>query len=84
MRAPGATRVVIATFGLLAALAGVEHGVGELRQVPLPPPGLVFESWPDVPAFAVLGGEPALTVLPSLAVSGLLTIVVALVLGRRR
>ena len=57
---------MIATFGVLAALAGVEHGVGELWRGPVPPPGLVIQSWPDVPAFEVLGGSSALTVLPNL------------------
>ena len=80
-RARSATRMVVATFGVLAALAGAEHGVGEIRQGSVPPPGPVIESWPDVAAFAILGGEPALTVVPDLLVSGILTVVVAGVLG---
>ena len=72
---------MIATFGVLAALAGIEHGVGELRQGPVPPPALVIQSWPDAPALEVLGGEPALTVVPNLVLSGLLTLVVAAGLG---
>ena len=80
-RARSATRLVVATFGVLVALAGAEHGVGEIRQGSVPPSGLVIESWPDVAAFAVLGGEPALTVVPDLLLSGILSVVVAGALG---
>jgi hypothetical protein len=55
-----ATRRAVQVFGVIAAAAGIEHGVGELRQGAIPPPALVFQSWPDAPAFEVLAGEPAL------------------------
>jgi hypothetical protein len=77
----GATRVVVGTFGVLAALAGMEHGIGEIRQGSVPPTAPVIRSWPDVGAFGVLGGEPALTVLPDLLLSGILTVTVAAALG---
>lgn len=87
-----ATRVTVSTFGVLAGLAGLEHGVGEVLQDNKAPGGLVTQSWPDAEAFAILGGEPALTVIPNLLVSGVLTILVSLAflvwatlfLGRRR
>lgn len=72
-----ASRTVVITFGVLAALAAVEHGVGEILQGPVPPPSLVFESWPEHDAFVPLSGEPALSLLPNLLVSGVLTILVA-------
>ncbi|NGP04158.1 hypothetical protein G6038_01415 [Rhodococcus sp. 14C212] len=79
---PGAaTRTVVAVFGVLAALAGIEHGVGEIRQGSVPPPGWVIRSWPEQEAFEVLGGEPALTVIPDLLVSGVATVVVSTALG---
>jgi len=76
-----ATRVVVSVFGALAALAGFEHGLGELLQGWVAPASLVIESWPDVAGFEVVSGEPAMTLIPNLAVSGLVTILVALVLG---
>lgn len=76
-----ATRTVVATFGVLAALAGIEHGLGELAQGSVAPPGLVFASWPDVPALDVLSGEPAMTLVPDLVVTGVASIVVAVALG---
>jgi hypothetical protein len=76
-----ATRGVIATFGILAGLAGIEHGIGEISQGSVPPATLIIESWPDAAAFAILGGEPALTVLPNLLLSGTLTVIIALALA---
>lgn len=81
MTIPSATRVVVSAFGVLVALAGVEHGVGEILQGPVGREGLVIESWPDSEAVEILGGEPAMTVLPNLLVTGMLALIVALALG---
>jgi hypothetical protein len=75
---PGATRVVVAALGVLVGLAGVEHGVGEMVQGPVRPGALLIMSWPDAAALAVLSGEPALTVVPNLLVTGLLAVAVGL------
>lgn len=72
-----ATRTVVSAFGLLAGLAGIEHGVGEILQGPVRPEGPVIESWPDSKAFEILGGEPALTVIPNLLVTGTAAVIVA-------
>jgi hypothetical protein len=76
-----ATRVVIAIFGVLAGLAAIEHGIGEISQGSIRPAALIIESWPDAAAFAILSGEPALTVLPNLLLSGVLTVIIALAFG---
>jgi hypothetical protein len=77
----GATRLAVSASGALAALAGVEHGVGALLQGSVAPPALVFESWPDTAGFEVVSGEPAMTLIPDLAVSGVVAILMALVAG---
>jgi hypothetical protein len=77
-RAGGATRIVVATFGVIMAFAGLEHGIGEMLQGPVAPGSLVIESWPEAEAFEILGGEPAMTVVPNLLVAGILTAIVAL------
>jgi hypothetical protein len=74
----GATTATVAAFGAVAGLAGVEHGIGEILQGPVRPDALVIESWPNSEAFAVLSGEPSFTVIPNLAVSGVLAISVAI------
>jgi hypothetical protein len=75
--ATSATRTVVSTFGLLAGLAGIEHGVGEILQGSVRPEGPVIESWPGSKAFEILGGEPAMTVIPNLLVTGIVAVIVA-------
>jgi len=79
--AASATRVVASTAGALAALAGLEHGIGELRAGSTPLESLVFASWPDEPAFEIVGGEPAMSLLPTYQASGIATAVVSVALG---
>jgi hypothetical protein len=87
-----ATRLVVGTLGALVGLAGVEHGLGEVLQGPGQPEALVIESWPDAAAFEILVGEPAMTVVGDLRVTGVLAIAVGLTVavwsiwfvGRRR
>lgn len=74
-----ATNATVATFGALAALAGIEHGIGEILQGSRAPDGLVIESWPDTEVFRVLSGEPAMTIVPNLRVTGILAILVSLI-----
>lgn len=76
-RGRSATRVVVSTFGVLFGLAGVEHGVGEFLQGPVRPTGMVIKSWGDAEGFEILGGEPALTVIPNLQTAGVVTVAVA-------
>jgi hypothetical protein len=76
-----ATRIVGSAFGALAALAGVEHGVGEILQGPVRPSSVVIESWPDTARFEILSGEPAMTLVPNMAVTGVLAIITALAVG---
>lgn len=79
--AHSATRIVVSTFGALVAYAGIEHGIGEILQGPVAPGGLAIESWPGVKAFEILAGEPAMTVIPNVLVTGVMAVIVALALG---
>lgn len=60
------------TFGVLAGLAGTVQALGAVAQGPGRPPAFVFESWPGNPAFALLDGPRAITLVPDLLVGGLL------------
>lgn len=73
-----ATRTVVATFGTLVGLAGIEHGAGEVLQGNVVPEGPMILSWPDSPLFANLSGEPAMTIVPNLLMSGILAILSSL------
>lgn len=75
-----ATRTTLSTFGAIVGVAGLEHGVGEILQGNVAPNGFVIESWPDVQAYEVLVGEPAMTIIPNLLLSGVLTIILSIIL----
>ena len=74
-----ATRVLISTFGGFVGLMGMEHGIGEILQGSTAPDGLMILSWPDSKFFEILAGEPAMTVIPNLLVTGILAVLVSLV-----
>lgn len=74
-----ARNVVAATSGVVFAAAGIEHGVGEILQGNVPPPALVFPSWPDSDFLRILSGEPALSILPDLRTTGMITVLVSLI-----
>jgi hypothetical protein len=73
-----ATRIVVSTSSTWIGLAGLEHGIGEILQGNVAPAGLMILSWPKSEQFRVLGGEPAMTLLPNLIVAGILTILFSL------
>jgi hypothetical protein len=60
------------------AVAGLEHGIGEILQGNRAPAGMTIESWPDSELFHILGGEPAMTIVPNLLVTGILASLVSL------
>jgi hypothetical protein len=74
-----ATRVTVSTFGALAGLAGIEHGIGEILQGNVAPEGVMILSWPESELFGILSGEPAMTVVPNLLATGILATLVSLV-----
>jgi hypothetical protein len=74
-----ATRRTVTTFGTLAALAGIEHGIGEIAQGNRVPAGIMITSWSNAPFFKIVGGEPAMTLVPNLLLTGILAISVSLI-----
>jgi len=89
MKAKQSTLTVITVFGILSGLAGMEHGVGEILQGGASP-GIVFASWPGSTFFQSVAGEPAMSLIPNLWVSGIVSIILSLafigwaLLGKRR
>jgi len=74
-----ATKVTVSTFGALAGLAGIEHGIGETLQGNRALDGIMIVSWPESAFFRIVAGEPAMTIVPNLCVTGILAILVSLV-----
>ena len=75
-----ATQLFASTFGSVMALAGLEHGIGEILQGDTTPTGVMILSWPESAFFDSLGGEPAMTVIPNLLVTGILASLLSLAL----
>lgn len=73
-----ATCISISTFGVLVGLIGIEHGLGAILQGDVAPESLLFPSWPDAAFFRILNGEPALTIVPNLLVTGILAVLFSL------
>lgn len=74
-----ATRVMVSTFGAIAGVAGMEHGIGEVLQGNVAPDGVMILSWPESELFVILAGEPAMTIVPNLLATGILAVLVSLV-----
>jgi hypothetical protein len=76
-----ATRLVAASLGFLAGIAGLEHGYFEILQGNLRPASLMFPSWgADIcdPAKLWHACEPAMSILPNFLVTGILTVLFSL------
>jgi hypothetical protein len=72
------TRVAASALGIFAGLGGASHGPGEMLQGNIAPSVLVIEAWPELTA---LQGEPAMTIIPSFLVSGILTVIVGVLVA---
>ena len=78
MRILSKTRVAASAIGIFGGLGGASHGPGEMLQGSIAPNGLVIEAWPEL---TVLAGEPAMTIIPSFLVTGVLTIIFGLLVA---
>lgn len=76
--ARSAARTVSSLFGVLAGVGGLTHGIGEVLQGNVRPDGIVIDSWTQGPIASNMGGEPGITLVPNLLVTGLLTILASL------
>jgi len=65
-------------FGVLAGAGGMVHGVGEILQGNVAPEGLIINSWTEGPIATNMGGEPGMTIVPNLLVTGVLTFLFSL------
>jgi hypothetical protein len=77
-----ATKTVASWFGIVAGLAGLEHGVFEILQGNTRPESLIFVSMgpPCVPEKMWHGCEPAMSILPNFLATGILTILLSLLI----
>jgi len=78
MRILSKTRVAASAIGIFGGLGGASHGPSEMLQGNIAPNGLVIEAWPEL---TVLAGEPAMTIIPSFLVTGVLTVIFGLLVA---
>lgn len=69
-----ALKTTVAVFSVITAVAGIEHGIGEILQGSRAPDSWFIQSWPGVDFFSLMNGEPAMTVIPNLLATGILAI----------
>ena len=72
-----AVRITVAVMGSLMGAAGVEHGIGEALSGNIAPAGMMIRSWPNSAFFHSLNGEPAMTIVPNLLLTGVLAILLS-------
>jgi hypothetical protein len=70
--------VAASALGIFAGLGGASHGPGEMLQGNVAPNELMIQAWPSLTA---LRGEPAMTIVPSFLITGVLTVIVGLILA---
>jgi hypothetical protein len=77
-----ATSIVASMFGVVAGIAGLEHGYFEILQGNTRPASLMFASMgpPCVPERIWNACEPAMTILPNLLATGILTVILGLLI----
>lgn len=76
-----ATRVVASWFGVVAGIAGIEHGYFEILQGNVRPDSLMIASMgPPCEAEKVWNAcEPAMTVIPNFLVTGILALIIGII-----
>ncbi|MBN1217651.1 MAG: hypothetical protein JXM69_01885 [Anaerolineae bacterium] len=85
-----AAKSIALIFGILAGLGGLTHGVGEVLQGNVKPDGIAINSWAQGPIATNMGGEPGITIVPNLLVTGILTLLISVaiivwtILGRNK
>lgn len=69
----GSVAIAVAyVLGIFAGVGGASHGPGEILQGNITPSGIIIQAWP---ALTLLAGEPAMTLVPSFSISGILTVI---------
>lgn len=70
-----ATRIFASALGVLVGLAGVEHGILEVLQGNVRPDGVMIDAIGPEQRLWEFATETALTIIPSMLISGILSIV---------
>lgn len=69
--------ITASTFGILAGLGGIRHGIGEILQGNVAPDGVLIDSWAQGPLAVYMSGEPGMTVVPNMLITGILATIIS-------
>ena len=73
-----ATRIIVATIGVILGIAGIDHGFFEILQGNTPTNGLIIQAIGESNRMWLHGTEEAFTIIPNFLVTGILAIMVSL------
>jgi hypothetical protein len=73
-----ATRMIVATIGVLLGVAGFEHGFFEVLQGNAPTDGLIIQAIGDAQQMWYYGTEEAFTLVPNFLITGILAMAISL------
>lgn len=73
-----AASLTASIFGALAGLGGMVHAIGEILQGNVTPNSMIINSWAEGPIANYMGGEPGMTIVPNLFITGLLNLIFSL------
>jgi hypothetical protein len=76
-----ATHWMVFIFSIIVGLVGMEHAVGEILQGDVVSDEMFIESWPDNELFRIMAGEPAMTIIPNMRMTGIIAVVMSLITG---
>ncbi len=76
-----ATRFIVATLGVLFAIAGIDHGFFEALQGYTPTPGVIIQAIGVHNRMWTYGSEDAFTLIPNFLLSGIASIAISLVIA---
>lgn len=73
-----AAQYIAAVFSILAGLGGLLHGIGEVLQGNINVTGPVIHSWTTGPIAEHMGGDPGLSIISNMLLTGILCIIFSL------
>jgi len=78
-----ATRIIVATIGVMLGIAGMDHGFFETLQGNTPTNGLIIQAIGDSQQMWLYGTEEAFTIIPNFLLTGILAIIfsIAIIIG---
>ena len=79
LRQVSAAEAIATTFGALAGVGGLLHGIGEIRQGNVAADGFFVDSWTEGPIAEHMDGDPGLTLIQNMLATGITVTVISVI-----